>query len=823
MSSALLPELLLHPGEILPALTHTAIKVASSYGMLVAGVVLLTAAGYLAMWSWRHSRMAREARQVTVLAPPEATPESAQAFWANLVGLLSPAYKRIIFGQPHLGFEYVWADRILHIRIWVPGSIPPGMVERAAEAAWPAARAETGPAVRPLPDQTADTATVVTVTVGGHLRLARPDWYPLRTDHPTDPLRPLLGAVYGFSADQHATVQILARPVTGRRLARAHRAAASLRGGHPTPVRGQLFDLISPASARRRTPSAYVAHPEYAGEVRAILDKATEPQYDVVIRYALTSTIPAKGTDTQRSYRSRRRKARRALRGHAHALAAATAVFSGRNHLRRRPCRPARAISYLLHRRWLRHGDLLSVTELAALAHLPYDAAVPGLVRAGAKSVQPSPIIASPGPGTKTLGVTDAGPRRPVALGVAESRQHVHIQGATGSGKSTLAGNMFLDDANDTERGAAVFDPRGDLVTDLLSRLPEHAIDRVVLFDPRQRVNPTLNILQGADRDLTADNIRGIFARIFKENWGPRTDDICRAAILTLWGRPGASLADIPRLLTDSTYRVTAVAQVRDDILRGFWDWYESLSIASRANAIGPLLNKLRAFLLRDFIRSTIASPTSSIDLASVLDGGLLLLRIPKGELGADAASLFGSLVLAKIWETVTARARQGEYQRHDTALYVDEADNFLTLPHGLGDMLAEARGYRLSLVLAHQHQSQLSRDLRDAVSANARNKIYFATSPEDAHALADHTFPNLTEHDLAHLGGFQAATRLVVGNATTPAFTLRTRRLPPPIKGRARAVRRAARANATRHGRPSHRGARSAPVDDPRARGDRR
>ena len=108
--------------------------------------------------------------------------------------------------------------------------------------------------------------------------------------------------------------------------------------------------------------------------------------------------------------------------------------------------------------------------------------------------------------------------------------------------------------------------------------------------------------------------------------------------------------------------------------------------------------------------------------------------------------------------------------------------------------MLAEARGYRLSLVLAHQHLAQLPRALREAVSANARNKIYFAASAEDAHALAPALAPEVTEHDLANLGRHQAACRLVADGGDTPAFTIATR---PPEPGRdrhAHSVRRAAR-----------------------------
>jgi hypothetical protein len=176
---------------------------------------------------------------------------------------------------------------------------------------------------------------------------------------------------------------------------------------------------------------------------------------------------------------------------------------------------------------------------------------------------------------------------------------------------------------------------------------------------------------------------------------------------------------------------------------------------------------------------------------------------------------VFSSLVLAKVWETVSSRARHGQSARADAALYVDEAHNFLTLPHGLSELLAEARAYRLSVVLAHQDLAQLPRELREAISANARNKIYFAVSPEDARHLKVHVAPNLSDHDLAHRGGFQAGARLIVDAAETPAFTLRTQPLPPAIPGRAKLIRRVSRA--TYGGQPGDRGGRVPPIDDPR------
>ena len=356
--------------------------------------------------------------------------------------------------------------------------------------------------------------------------------------------------------------------------------------------------------------------------------------------------------------------------------------------------------------------------ELAAIARLPADPSLPGLARAGARAVPPPPAIPLPGPDVRPLGVSDAGAPRPVGLAVPDARHHLRICGPTGTGKTTLIAGQILADA-EAGRGVVFIDPKGDAVTDLLARLPEDAAGKVVLFDPGDRAAPPcLNVLQGdgsgTDTDMIVDNVTGIFRRIFAGFWGPRTDDIFRAATLTLLGSvpPGSgqvTLADIPPLLGDDAYRRRLTAGVRDQVLRDFWGWYEEMSPASRAAAVGPLMNKLRAFLLRKFAHAAIAAGPSTFDMAEVLDnGGLCLARLPKGILGEETAQLVGSFIVARTWQAAARRARLPEAARPDAGLYIDECQNFLNLPYPLEDMLAEARAYRLAVTMAHQNLAQL-------------------------------------------------------------------------------------------------------------------
>ncbi len=767
---------------------------------VVAGPVLLV--GLVAVWVarvwWRRRcqrQLAVDARLISILAPPTVDPAGAQALWANLVGLLRPAWRRRVTGQPHVAFEYAFTTDGVQLRLWVPGLVPPGMVERAIEAAWPSTHTSTQPATAPA-DAVLDSDS--RVEVGGELRLARSEALPIRTDFTADPIRALLGAPVGLNVDEQVTVQVLGRPVTGRRVTHARRAARQLHTGRSPRLAGRILDLATPHPPSRRTdPGARAALDrvtslEHTAQDRAVVAKTRGPLFETRIRYAVTAPTPIGVT------RSELAEVRDRLRGRGHAIASAFAAYGEHNHYRRhRLPHPSNTIES----RRLGKGDLLSIPELAVIAHIPTDEAIPGLQHAGARAVAPPPGTPTPGPGVKPLGVADTGHRRRVGLAVADARQHVHLLGATGSGKSTLMAQLILDDAS-AGRGVVVVDPKGDLITDVLDRLPIEAAERVTLFDADSKTTaPCLNPLDDGLPDITVDNLVSVFARVYSASWGPRTDDILRAACLTLRAYSAAShstatLADLPTLLGDPVYRTTATAAVTDPVLRGFWSWYEQLSDAGRAQVIAPLMNKLRAFLLRPFVKHAIAGGPSTVDMAQVLDrGGLCLVRIPKGSLGEETTRLVGSLVVARVWQTATARARLPQPARADCALYMDECQNFLNLPYPLEDMLAEARGFRLSMVLAHQHLGQLGRDLHDGISANARSKVFFNASPEDARELGRHTAPRLTEHDLAHLGAYRAAARLMVAGEQTAPFTLATEPLTAATPGRRRAIQRAAAA----------------------------
>lgn len=679
-------------------------------------------------------------------APPAVERASAAAFWANLHGILSALPRRPLAPAPRVAFEYRFAEGTLGVALFVPDSVPPGVVERAVEAAWPAARATATAIDAPCPLPPGRAVS------GARFRVAGPAWRSLRVDHDADPLRAVVGAGATAAPGAATVVQVVARPARRRSGARLARQAAQGGWGRSGSPRGR------PPVVARGT--------RQDGDWRAATEKAQDLLWRGEVRAVVAG--PAGGRRERAELKARRR-----------GLVGALTLFADARWLT--ACRLRRPRHVLAARR-LGRGHLLSTPELAALGHLPEDTAVTGLARARAKALPPPPGVAEDLGAGKLLGDADAGAGRPVVVRTEDARQHLHVIGATGSGKSTLLVNLALQDVA-AGRGVVVVDPKGDLVTDLLARLSPADRVRAQVLDPeREGKPPTLNVLEvpeGVDGDLVVDQLVGIFSRIFTAHWGPRTDDVMRSACKTLVKRQPATLVDVPVILTDDEARSKRTAALDEDDdpgLTSFWRWYEHQSEGHRAQVIGSTLNKLRAFLLRDFVRDVVDAPQSSVDMTQILDGRILLVRVPKGVLGDDTARLLGSFVTARVWQAATGRSRLVEDERKDAALYVDECQNFLTLPRSFDEILAEARGYRLSLVLAHQHLGQLPRALGEAISASARNKVFFNLSPEDASALAHHVAPELSAHDLSHLGRYQAACRLVADGSERPAFTITTR-----------------------------------------------
>ncbi|MBV9823348.1 MAG: type IV secretory system conjugative DNA transfer family protein, partial [Actinobacteria bacterium] len=320
--------------------------------------------------------------------------------------------------------------------------------------------------------------------------------------------------------------------------------------------------------------------------------------------------------------------------------------------------------------------------------------------------------------------------------------------------------------------GVVVIEPKSDLTEDVLAHIPPERRDDVVVLDAADRTPVGLNPLasSGERAEVTADLLLAVFKALYADSWGPRTQDILHSCLLTLARRDDATLVMLPLLLTDAGFRRSLTSGLRDPLaLEPFWTWYEQLSPGERAQAIAPLMNKLRQWLLRPSLRAVLGQREPRFQLSQVFtEQKIFLVPLRKAILGPEAAALLGSLVVAQLWQTIQARAAVPASKRRPVMVYIDEVQDYLHLPTDLADALAQARGFGAGFTLAHQFLGQLPLPMRTAVLSNARSRVCFQLSREDAGQLAK-GHPELGAEDFTALGQYQVYASLFAHGASSP------------------------------------------------------
>ncbi len=421
----------------------------------------------------------------------------------------------------------------------------------------------------------------------------------------------------------------------------------------------------------------------------------------------------------------------------------------------------------------------LNVGELAAVSAWPVGETSRLPVAAiGSRLVPPTKVIRRAG--RVVAESSFPGRTRPLALSPVDSLRHLHALSPTGSGKSTLLLNLAVQDMQ-AGRAVVVIEPKGDLIADLLERIPSDRTSDVVLLDPTDTERPVgLNPLRRAGRspELVADQLLGLLHSLYASSWGPRTADILGASLLTLARLPNMSLAALPLLLTDAGFRRRVRAQVDDPIGLGpFWASFEAWSEAERITAVAPSLNKLRPLLMRPELRAVIGQVKPRFDLRQVFtERKILLVNLARGQLGPETAALLGSLIMSQLWQAILGRSAVAPERRHPVFIYVDEFQEYLRLPVDFADALAQARGLGCGFLVANQYLHQLDTAMRSAVLANVQSRVVFRLPSEDARIIAAGS--TLDPEDFQGLGAFECYAQLVAGAAVQPWCSGRT--LPP-------------------------------------------
>lgn len=345
------------------------------------------------------------------------------------------------------------------------------------------------------------------------------------------------------------------------------------------------------------------------------------------------------------------------------------------------------------------------------------------------------------------IGANPRDPSQLLWLPIEERQKHMAIVGASGAGKSQLLLDLIVSDIT-AGRGCAVIDPKGDLVEDVIAALslvdaeywPSLARD-LVIIDPADpactaRFNP-LEVTEDSSPSRQRQDLVSTWRRVFA------VDDTKAARMMLVIRRAfalamehGLTLLDVPVILTDEQVRARLLASSSDVETRRFFESEFPASRSLQQQWTASTLTRLEVLLDDPAVRRFLSSPTSTFDFRQIFDEGrVCLITTSKGRLGQETSGLLSGLLLSRLQLAAESRATLPSGRRRPYYIYIDEFANFAT--ESFVDLLAEARGYGVSLVLAHQHLAQLPDSLRHAILTNARIRVVFRCSYEDASLLS--------------------------------------------------------------------------------------
>jgi len=425
---------------------------------------------------------------------------------------------------------------------------------------------------------------------------------------------------------------------------------------------------------------------------------------------------------------------------------------------------------------------LLNSSEIASLYHLPNQyVETPNI--AWLRTKESAPPTNLPRQGTVIGRSRYRGEEKEVLIKDQDRRRHIYAIGKTGTGKTTLMEGMIVSDIK-AGKGIGVIDPHGDLIENILKKIPKERSQDVILVDPADIERPIgINLLdwrKQEEKDFLVQEAVSIFYKLFDPTRqgfiGPQFEHWMRNAALTLMEQPnGGTLIEIPRLFTDKDFEQQAIKNIKTEAVKSFWTkQMAQTSDYHKSEMLNYFVSKFGRFMTNEMMRNIMGQRKSAFNLREVMDKGkILLVNLSKGKMGEVNSNLLGMILVSKLQMAAMSRADLPEEERKDFYLYVDEFQSFAT--DSFAEILSEARKYHLNLAIANQYVAQLEEEIRDAVFGNVGTLISFRIGAQEAEFIAKEFEPIFTEHDLINLDKYHAYIRLIIDKTPSRPFNIET------------------------------------------------
>ncbi len=371
--------------------------------------------------------------------------------------------------------------------------------------------------------------------------------------------------------------------------------------------------------------------------------------------------------------------------------------------------------------------------------------------------------------------------------------EHHHIVAGSGHGKTQTLQYLIANDLDGVASGrqsVVVLDSQGDLIRNIAG-LKEFAPggplhDRVVIIDPTDVEYPvSLNLFDVGlerlrdypllERERLTNSILELYdfvlGTLLDAQMTQKQNVIFRYVTRLMLHIPNATIHTLRELMEPGS-EVKFASDIAK--LEGTAKHFFETEFAGREfeQTKKQVLRRLWGILENQTFERMFSHPRSKLDLFSELNAGkVVLINTAKDLLKEQGSQIFGRFFIALIAQAAQERATLKERDRVPTLVYIDEAADYFD--RNIGLILAQARKYKVGMVLAHQYLGQLEPKLQEAFAANTSIKFAGGVSAKDARSLAPmlYTEPGLIERQPK--GSFAAYARGVSNGAVPLSFPL--------------------------------------------------
>lgn len=336
----------------------------------------------------------------------------------------------------------------------------------------------------------------------------------------------------------------------------------------------------------------------------------------------------------------------------------------------------------------------------------------------------------------------------PLYFPLSAIRKHIYLVSQSGAGKSELLKLLIYDlirrSGKKRRYTTILLDPHHDLSHEVLgfSFFRKLYKDRLIYINPtinkeigvKEAYSPTINLFEIPDKeedtiDAFSQEITNAISEMIKkpsnadEAFSTNMDAFLKPCIATLLRMDRTTdLRDLKRFMDDEANEdLIAIGQRSpDEEHRSFFQ--NSFSKKRYNTTKDAVYIKLQSLLNSAlFRRLTVGESTINLPKA-VNNGSVIIFDFSKAR-GRKAAADFGRFMVAYIQAIALRRQDTPKRFRKQTFLFIDEFHNYVG--NSIKEIMAEARKFSLSLVLAHQVVGQeMSTSLMDIILSNANLKV---------------------------------------------------------------------------------------------------